>query len=162
MVTLGPRTAIWLAVALVVSLGVNLFVAGVFAGRFVSDGAGVSSGASDRPAAGRRGGLPPVIRRMAQSLPEEHRKIFLGTIRSHRATIAAAARELRAGRKDMRREVSRDPFDRQAFAAVLEEQRRRNVAVQKAMHEAIMEALSKIPADARRGLANMNQRRPSR
>lgn len=162
MVTLGPRTAIWLAVALVASLAVNLFIAGIFAGRYFS-GATTSAVVAERrqetarPRAQR--GLPRVIRRMAERLPPEHRRTFFSTIQEHRPAIREAALALQRARLAVRDEVVREELDGEKLGRALEQLRTRNIAVQKALHEAVADAVGRLPSDARRTIADFNRPR---
>ena len=163
MVTLGPRTAIWLAVALVASLAVNLFIAGIFAGRYFSgatETAVVADGGQEtaaRPRAQR--GLPRVIRRMAERLPPEHRRTFFSTIEEHRPTIREAALALQRARLAVRDEVVRAELDGEKLGRALEQLRTRNIAVQKALHDAVADAVGRLPPDARRMIAEFNRPR---
>lgn len=161
--TLGPRTAIWLAVALVASLAVNLFIAGLFAGRYFGGStipAVVANTGNDTARPRAQPGIPRVIRRMAERLPPDHRRTFIATIQEHRPAIREAAFALQRARLAVRDEIARETLDGEKLGQALEQLRTRNIAVQKVLHDAVAEAVRKLPADVRREMADFN--RPGR
>jgi uncharacterized membrane protein len=160
MVTIDARAGKWLALALLVSLGANMFMGGLLAGRFAGPapeppeiGTGPGGGG---PAPGERP-LVAAIRRMAEALPEADRTRFEQAFLDRRRDIARAQLALRDARLELRDAIMADPFDRakveQAFAAL----RTRNDEVQRTLHTIALDAIARLSKDSRQALANWAQ-----
>jgi uncharacterized membrane protein len=142
-----------LTIALIVSLGLNLFLGSLMIGRWFS-------GPPHRPAPFARTERAPgaeanrFLERMASALPREHRAGFEATFERHRDGLARAAGEARKAREQVRGALRKEPFDRaeldRAFAAL----RARNNALQMEIQSAIAEGAAGLPPDARERLAD--------
>ena len=167
MVTLPVLSPRWLGGMLAASLALNLFLAGVFVGRYAADpGAAVAVPApATEPARGERGPLAdlpgrPFIQRMAQNLPPEERAKFEAAVAAHRPALSAAASRVREVRLRVHDAIAVEPFDRAALETAFEQLRRRNEELQKAIQTALADAVAGLPPDARKALAEWRGRRP--
>jgi len=157
MVTIGPRAAPWLLVALLISVAINLFVGGLAAGRLFA-----ASPASPPPAAapaqaGERAPVP-AVRRFLAALPEEHRPVVEVSLAERRPQMVAATRELRAARDRVREVLVAERLDRAALDAAIEAMRARNGEVQRILHQALAQSAERLPLDARRAIAEAGRR----
>lgn len=156
MVTLDPRAGKWVLLALFVSLGLNLFVAGfVLAHKYHRP---PHEFADQRPP-NERPGVHAFVDRMAGTLPDADREQFLSVIAGYRAEMATAEKQLRDARQKVREAVAADPFDRAALETAFGEVRARLQDMQKVMHGALTDAISRLPADARKNLAEWDKNR---
>ncbi|HSE79866.1 MAG TPA: periplasmic heavy metal sensor [Alphaproteobacteria bacterium] len=144
MVTIDSRAAKWLALALLVSLGVNLFLGGLLAGRYF----GPQHRTFARSEAYERPGQE-FFRRLIGRVPAEHRAAFEDVLSAKRPDMERTSQALRESRTKIREAVRAEPFDRAKLEAAFAEVRERNMALQKSVHEAMAEAVQKLPAEAR-------------
>ena len=158
MVVLGPKGAVAIMVALVVSLGVNMFLGGWLLGRAIGDRetsappSAQRSGTLDQPA------FPAIARRLAQRLPEAERALFKAAFEEHRAALQGANRKLRLSRQAVRRALSAETFDANALDSALDRMAAANDSLQRAIYRAMGEAVKALPPEARRGLAAQTNR----
>ena len=151
-------TGRWVAIGLFVSLAANLFLAGTlfgerFRGRHMPPPPPPQAAATDVP--GPQAGETVVrgmVLRMIRSLPADRQAAFEEKIALHRAEVLAAQQELRAARLRLRDKMTAETFDRAEVNATFEAVRLRNLAVQKALHEAVVDASADLPAEARRAM----------
>jgi uncharacterized membrane protein len=153
MVNGAPRRRPWLLIALVASIGLNLFLGSWMLGRWFS------GPHMPRHVAmmGERGADAPgrsTMQRMTASIPPEHRAAFEAVMARHRDRIAEAASQSREARAQIRDAIVKEPFDRAALDSAFETLRMRNAALQSATQAAIGEAAASLPPDARRQLAD--------
>lgn len=153
MVTIDSRAAKWLALALLVSLGLNLFLGGLLAGRYF----GPQHRTFARSEAYERPGQD-FFRRLIGRVPAEHRGAFEDVLNAKRPDMDRASQALRESRMKVREAVRAEPFDKARLEAAFGDVRERNMALQKSVHEAMAEAVQALPADVRRQLS---QWRPS-
>ena len=158
MVTKPPRL---FAIVLFVSLGLNVFLGGILAGHWLADdsaAAPVPPSTTLVPRQGERdadkgpGGW--LFRRMAQSLPDEHRATFEAIIARHRPAMAKAATSIRTARSQVHAAMTNEPFDRATLDAAFAELRAGNDVLQAEIQSAIAEAAQALPLDARQHLAD--------
>jgi uncharacterized membrane protein len=153
MVNGTPKRRPWLLVALIVSIGLNLFLGSWMLGRWFSGPplprhmAMMSERGAEAP--GRS-----TMQRMAASIPAEHRAAFEAVMVRHRDRITEAAAQARESRQQIRDAIVKEPFDRAALDAAFETQRKRNEALQSATQAAIAEAAASLPPEARKQLAD--------
>jgi uncharacterized membrane protein len=150
MVSEASKSRPWVLIVLIASLGLNLFLGGLMAGRWFS-------GPPHRMAAtqGERGpaGEPGrILQRMAQTLPPEHRPAFEAAIAKHRDRIAQAATQAREARDLVRDILRKDPLDRAALDSAFETLRTSNVALQAEIQQTIADAAAGLPVSARHRL----------
>jgi len=154
MVTIDARAGKWLALALLVSLGANMFMGGLLAGRFA--GRPAEAPEAGGPTPGERP-LAAAIRRMAATLPDQDRTRFEQAFVERRRDIARATLALREARLGLRDAIMADPFDRtkveQGFAAL----RDRNEDVQRVLHTIAIDAIARLSSSSRQALANWAQ-----
>ena len=154
MVTLDARTGKWLLAALIVSLGLNLFVGGLMLGHRLNrlpHGAFVSE-RHERAEEKRR--IFSFIDRMASALPAGDREKFLAVIDGYRGELAQADKNFREARNKVRTAMSADNFDRAALENAFADVSARMMDVQKVLHAALTDAVSRLPPDARKRLAD--------
>jgi uncharacterized membrane protein len=151
MVTLSPRAGKWLLAALIVSLGLNLFVGGLIVGhklnRHPHEWAERHQAETGQP---RVFGF---IDRMASTLPQDDREKFLKTIDGYRAELAEADKNFRGTRKKVQDAIAAEPFDRNALDMALADVQAKMGDLQKVLHRALSDAVSALPPDARKKLA---------
>lgn len=156
MATLNLGTSKWLVVALLVSLGLNVFLGGIFAGRLFSPAPG-------KPAAtGEAGEQRPVRRLIAAltvGLDDAERETFMTTIAGREAEMRRAAIEVRLARREALARIHATPFDRHALDDALATLRQKQTALQLALQMAIADAVEKLPDDARKRIG-VPARRP--
>jgi uncharacterized membrane protein len=152
MVSEIAKSRPWMLILLVVSLGLNLFLGGLMAGRWFS-------GPPYRAAAamterGPAGEPNRILQRMADSLPPEDRPVFETIIAKHREGVLRAAGEARDAREIVRAVLRKEPFDRAALDRAFEDVRKSNAALQLAIQSTIGEAAAQLPPEARQRLAD--------
>ncbi len=136
-------------VLLIVSLALNLFLGGLFAGHWLE--------------AWRRGpepfqGRPPPLRlhmgRMLERLPAEAREQATRVMERRREAMRKTVRAMHQARREVRRSLHAEPFDPARVERALEALRTRSSAAQAEMHAAMAELARELPPDARRALAD--------
>jgi uncharacterized membrane protein len=158
MVTFDARAGKWLALALVVSLGANMFMGGLLAGRFAGRPAeGAPTVGNEPPTPPGQQVLAQAIRLMAEALPEADRPGFQQAFFDRRREIMRANVATREARLSLRDAIMADPFDRarveQAFATL----RARNEDVQRVLHTIAIDAIAHLSTESRQALANWAQ-----
>jgi uncharacterized membrane protein len=145
-----PNRRRWLAIGFFVSLVVNLFLAGLILGRILHPEFLFGGGAYVRefgPVAGH------VIQHLIGQLDDADRQSVMDQLKGHADDFTALNQDLREQRQTLIRLLRADTFDRKAVDDALVELRRRNDALQAAMETAIADAVEKLPASARKHLA---------
>ncbi|MGQ0676329.1 MAG: periplasmic heavy metal sensor [Rhodospirillales bacterium] len=177
------RWARWRGPVLFISLGLNLFLVGIMAGGWwhhhqgrhwrqhvmgqqmgqigmhrggAMPGQMGQMGMPGRPgeAAGgpMRGGMA-AIREAIQQLPEADRKPFEEAMAQRRAEVQQLQQDVRHARLKANDAMRAEPFDRKAMADALAGVREKIMAIQAKLHEGLVDAVSKLPADKRRDFA---------
>lgn len=167
----GPGTgrwARWRGPVLFVSLGLNLFLAGIMAGGWWQHHQGRhwrphvmgqqmgQMGMPGRPgdaAPGPMRGGMAVIRQAIQQLPEADRKPFEEALAQRRAEVQQLQQDVRHARLKANDAMRAEPFDRKALADALAGVREKIMAIQARLHEGLVDAVAKLPADKRRDFA---------
>jgi len=155
MVTLGPRAGKWLAAAFTASLAVNVFLAGLFVGQKMTaplPPPGFAFRAAERP-------MPAILDRVADSLPPEQRTTFLGVIAKHQSNIATAGAAVREARAKVRDLMASEQFNRGATEAAMSDLRDRQIAFQRTLQAAFVDAAEALPPEARRQMVSAGTRR---
>jgi uncharacterized membrane protein len=161
MVNGAAKSRPWVLILLIVSLGLNLFLGGLMAGRWF---AGPHHRQSPMAAAERGPAGEPnrILQRMAASVPPEHRGAFEAAIAKHRDRIVQAASQSREAREQVRDALRQEPLDRTALDRAFENVRVRNMALQSEVQTAIADGAAAVPSDARQRLADWRaQGRPA-
>ena len=133
--TIGGKWAVALLVALVLSLGANLFLGGLFAGGALRGGDQV------RPAR--------ALAAFMRSLPEEARPVFRETFRERRPELRARIRAMAEARGEVADLLAREDLDRVRLEAAFAQLRSRTTAVQAMLHEIVADSLMKLPPEVR-------------
>jgi uncharacterized membrane protein len=155
MVNLSPRAGKWVLAALVVSLGLNLFVGGVMIGRGLHHHRDWSA---ERPSPDREHRVIAFVGRMAMALPPEDRAKFMAKMEGYRAELVEADRNFRDARNKVQDAIAAEPFDRNALDRAFGEVAARMAAMQKVLHAALSDAVSTLPPDARKALSRWDER----
>lgn len=150
MVSFETRASKWLAIALTISLGVNLFLAGLFVGRWVGPPPLFAHAAAprspERP-------VQAMIDRMAASLDEPNRVTFERIMDKHRPELSTAGASFREARRRVGDAMGAEPFDQTKLESALQELRARNMEFQRRLHAALGEAAAGLPPSERQKLA---------
>lgn len=150
MVTFETRASKWLTIALTVSLGANLFLAGLFVGRWVGPPPLFAHAATtrhpERP-------VQAMLDRLAAGLDEPSRTTFETIIERHRPGLTAAGSSFRESRRRVGDVMAAEPFDRAKLDEALRELRERNIEFQRTLHRALTDAAEGLPPPARQKLA---------
>lgn len=151
----------WLAIALFLSVGINLLFIGLVAGHALHRPGPMMMGAPGQfGGPGRYAGPPPgegAIEGLLQSLPEQVQQEMRKTMRERRAQSEPKLRELQEARRKVRQAMVAEPFVPQRLSEAYAEVRKRGEAVQEDFHEAIVEVAGKLPPEGRRRLADMRR-----
>ncbi|HUN51932.1 MAG TPA: periplasmic heavy metal sensor [Candidatus Sulfotelmatobacter sp.] len=127
-------------ILLVASLAVNLLLIGFLVGHML------------HPPWHERGG-PLTIEHITGALPPEVRDAVRASLRDRRPQIAERMAAVRQARADVRAAIEAEPFDAQRLQTAFATLRDRSQAVQEDVAAAVVEAISKLPPDARRELS---------
>lgn len=141
--TLSGRTGTAVVVALVVSVCLNVFVAGLVVGRISGGGAAAPDRAADA------GGLE----RFMATVPAEARPVLRRALRENRRDLQGMVAAVREARQEAAAVVAREPFDPAAFQAAMAAVRDRSEALQAAVHVIIAEALDDLSPELRSEMA---------
>ena len=128
----------WLIGALIVSVVVNLLLAGFVVGRMSGD-------------FGIRGGIGPVPQ--LKFLEEDRRREVFQGLETRRA-LRPKLRKLRTAQRDMRAALLAEPFEEEALSETLAEFRRRLDESQALSHQRFVAVVSRLTPDERRKLAS--------
>ncbi len=168
MVSFDASAAKYLAIALVVSLGVNFFLGGLVLGRAANSPAEIAAVPPPTPLPQPPGGQPAsgalprggILQQALAALPPEHRPILRQAVEQRRRDIFAAGLAIRDARARSDEALRADSFDRAALEASLVQLRARNDALAAIFHAAVAEAAARLPVEARRDLAEWGRPRP--
>jgi uncharacterized membrane protein len=139
----ASRWIVVLSVALLVSLGANLFLGGIVVGR------GVRGQAPLLTEAGMRVG----VERMLRTLPDEDRRIVKQMFDEQRPQVKERFEALRAARRTVAQTLQAEPFDKVAFATAYDDVRERSVALQDSLLGIVKEAVPLLSSEGKRALA---------
>ena len=152
------RSGKWLAVALTASLAINVFLGGLFIGRWM----GPSPVLADRgPPRGERP-VQAMIDRMSNALDAADRTTFEATMDRHRPRLAASSAEFREARRRTVEFMSAEPFDAAKLEAAMRQLRDRNLEFQTSLHAALIDAATALPPAARHKIAAAGRPRGER
>lgn len=140
MAFLGSR---WVGWALVASLALNLFLAGVIGVRFWREHW------REGPERAMAGAFGP-MGRIAGSLPESGRAKMKAVMETRQQAMRERSREYRRARSEAMQALSADAFDRSRAEAAFAEARRRADAMSEGVHAAMIEASSQLTPDERK------------
>lgn len=139
-----------LAVALALSLAINLFLAGMMAAGWLADGDGESAA---------REGPPPFLRHGLAELDEGARPAVEEVRHRHAREIVRLTREMRAARRETRQALAAPELDRTRLDAAFEDLRRRSADAQTAIHAMMLEIAETLgPAQRKQFFERMRPR----
>jgi uncharacterized membrane protein len=138
------------ALALLVSLVLNLFLAGLLAGRFLSS--------ADRMDAMFRN---YTMRWATRVLGDEARPLMDQVWGRHSDALEPRLQELRASRKGVADVLAAEPFDAQALTQAFDRLSAATQAAQQALHPALVELAGSLTPEQRKRLATADRRRSS-
>jgi uncharacterized membrane protein len=134
MVDFLRRYAGWIAVALVLSLGVNLFMGGAIAGRLMHDGHHrMDRGSGDQ--------VRWIVKRISEDLPDTQRDAFREAMDSRKDQLVDLGKQLREAREAVKNAIRSRPFDRAAFDSATTSFAARQEAFGKEFADAIGDAI---------------------
>ena len=141
------RNRSWLAVGLVVSVAINLALAGFVAGQMSRPG--------PVPTA-----LDPSLSlfRVLREMPEPRRAAFRPTVHEHFRTLRSDLRRMRAAQRGIDQALSREPFEAQALATALEDFRAALLDGQEDNHEVLVKVAGEMTPEERRMLLEAMKR----
>lgn len=147
--TFETRSGKWLAAALTASLAVNVFLGGLFVGRWM----GPSPVMADRGPPRAERPVQAMLDRMAGTLEAEDRATFERVMDKHRPRLASAGVEFRDARRRTVDLMAADPFDAVQLDAAMGSLRERNMEFQRTLHAALIDAATSLPPAARQKMA---------
>jgi len=136
----------WLVAALVVSVGLNLFVAGVWIGRELSGGPERRAGAPAR--------MDFNIRRLASYLPEAEQRQLRRLMKDHRRSMKATFKGMRVSEKRIRTLMLAETVDREALKAALDEHEQVARQLQGPVKSIILDVVAKLDRETRQKIAD--------
>ena len=140
----SPGAPRWMRVLLVLSLALNLLVAGLLIGDALTGG---GPGRGPRPA---EMALGPV----AQALDPADRRAILGTLRGHPGLRPLGREERVAGLQEIAAAARTEPFDQDRLRAALSRQAERMAGAAEAVQEALLTRLSAMTPEERAAFAD--------
>lgn len=146
----GPRwgdRARWLKIALVGSVALNLFLAGVIGAWVLRPQFVERSASASPPTAGS------IASRMAARLPNADRPILHQAFEAHEREIGEHFKQWRMAQQMTRLALRNDPYDGDAFTAAFERAQEARDKFQMAIHQATREAAGRMSHDGRMKLA---------
>ena len=137
----------WLLIALVISVSLNLLVAGFVAGHHL---AGPPPGMVINPMFG--------LRQFADTLPDARRMELLEDLRALRPLGRPDGRDMRALQEQLRAQIRRDPIDPVALKAALAALHTHLQTHQAASQDAFVQLMQRLTPEERIALDNLQRR----
>ena len=156
--TFESRSGKWLAAALTASLAINVFLGGLFVGRWM----GPSPVLADRGPVRAERPVQAMLDRMSGALDAADRATFDTAMERHRQGLSATGAEFREARRRAAELMSAEPLDRAKLEKAMAELRERNQDFQRTLHAALMDAAAALPPDARHKIAAAGRPRSDR
>ena len=153
----------WIVIALTASLAVNVFLAGMFAGRQLGGPRFLMRTGSVQQLPGWRPGdraLPPMIDRIADGMSPQNRTIFLSTMDEYRPEIVTTGAALRDARGKVREMLAAENLDRATTATAMADLQNRETQFRKILQSALLDAAAALPLDGRRQMVTPPRRTP--
>lgn len=142
----SSRIILWLSLALVLSVSVNMFGAGWYLGQYDREPA--------RPAAS---GMRATLDALARDLSPASARLLRQTLRARADQVRPELQALRQARRDLRDVLAGEPLDRAAVAEAQARIRAATGALQAALHQTLAEVAAAMPAEDRRLLARFRE-----
>ena len=141
------RNRRWLILGLIVSVAINLGLAGFVAGQM-----------------SRPGPVPAVLDpslslfRVLREMPEPRREAFRPTVREHFRSLRGDIRRMRAAQRGIDQALSTEPFDAEDLAGALGEFRSALLDGQEDNHEVLVQVARQMTSEERRMLLEAMKR----
>jgi uncharacterized membrane protein len=136
----------WLAIALLASLGVNLFFAGQFSAR--------RAFGPPPPPPDPAIMLPRLIDDLASVLAAPDTNVLRQVFRLHETEIRQRSADIRRAHDGVRDALDHEPFEPAALLAALDEVKAKDAALREVMQQALLETVTQISPEARHKLAS--------
>lgn len=143
------RRGLWWKLLLVVSLAINLMIAGIVAGWIFSKGP-PSRMPADGDRAARSLGVEPFVR----ALEPDDRRALLDDYRRESETLRENRRELRDRFERLLTAIAADPYDAEAVRTVMADQRVAAARRQEVGERLLLNRLEAMSADERRAFVD--------
>ncbi|WP_112324067.1 periplasmic heavy metal sensor [Oceanibium sediminis] len=142
----APRLPRWAKLLLVLSLALNLAVAGVVAGHLLRGA----------PPSGDRAFNLPIdgFRNISRAMPAAEREALRNAWHGHRAEIRAARTDLRNSRAAFLQALRAEPFSAEAVERILSAQADRWQSFSAVSREILVARIAEMPPEARRAFAD--------
>lgn len=137
MVDFLRRNANAIAVALLLSLGVNLFLGGMMTGRLLHGG----FGGPHMERMGGAGQVDWIVKRIAEDLPEAQRDVFRDAMGGRKDQLVAMGKELRDAREAVKAAIEARPFDRAVYDQAAAAMGQRQLAFGTELADAVGDAI---------------------
>jgi uncharacterized membrane protein len=135
----------WLGPVLLISLAVNLFLAGLFAVGYFKDGR------HHRGGHGMSMGMPHHV--VARHLSDDERQALRATMREHRSTFQPLFNDLKAARLALSEAVAADPYEPEAVRDAFASMRAGMDALATQSQGALVEAFADLSPESRDKIA---------
>lgn len=137
----------WVRIALVASLGANIFLGGFVAARMLGP---------KPPQAG-----PEIadlrLRGLPQGLSSEVREELEHSLRAYRHEIRSAYREYREQQREINELLVEEELDERAITQAQRQLRRLNAQIQRQVQQALVDAMREMKTETRRGMIELRQ-----
>ena len=144
MTVRGPFAAA-LLVLLVLSLGINLLIAGFVLARVTGP----------RPG----GGIERIVALGVRAFPPSVREEIAARSRAEREALETRLQRVQEARRDMFEAMRAEPFDRQQLQRAYEELNAATAELQRAGQAIVIDVLAETPADIRQEIRDRRRRR---
>jgi hypothetical protein len=141
-----------LGVVLLVSLALNLFLAGVIAGRGLGPRGGGGFDLTPRK-------LRVAIERVTRVLPESDAALLRDRFEAERPDIAQRFQALQDARRAVGAALKAEPYDAGAFDAAYETMQARNQELQASLHAVLRTSIGQFSDEGRAAIAERRWRR---
>ncbi len=143
----GQRIEKWIRIALIASLGANIFLGGFVAARMLGP----------KPLRTAPEIVDLNLRGLPQGLSSEVREELENSMRSYRREIRHAYREYREQQREINRLLVEERLNEPAIAKAHEQLRALNARIQGPIQRALIDAMSQMDAETRRQMIKLRQ-----
>jgi Spy/CpxP family protein refolding chaperone len=137
MVDFLRRNAHWIAIVLLVSLGANLFLGGMMAGRLLHHG----MGGPRMEMMGGAGQVSWIVKRIAEDLPASQQDVFRDAMNARKDQLIAKGKDLREAREAVKAAIEARPFNRAAYDNAATEMSQRQTAFSAELADAVGDSM---------------------
>lgn len=156
------RPARWLAAALLLSLGINLFLGGMlFSRNFFGLSSSLSANSDGGFSRGRggRGGLMRLMRQAPELVEPARRAEIEALLAEHQTAVQEQISGLRAARRQLREQLTAEKLDQNALNDTMRQLQERSQAARDAVHGMVLAVATRLSDSERQKLfSQMRQR----